>query len=149
MRLGLPASREREFVETMALYFLTWKKGKVTRVLRSYNIFICIFFKYCVDVENCSGEREFAETVALYFLTWERDKVARVLRSYNVFIFIFYFLNIVLTWKIVVLAETSVLYIYIYIYRLLIYLSMTFSWNDILSLINSYVLKWNIFFHLS
>ena len=32
---------------------------------------------------------------------------------YNVFIFIFYFLNIVLTWKIVVPAKVSVLYIYI------------------------------------
>ena len=61
------------------------------------------------------GEREFAEIVALYFLTWEMDKVAWVLRCYNVFIFIFYFLNIVLTWKIVVPAEASVIYIYIYI----------------------------------
>ena len=36
-------------------------------------------------------------------------KVARVLRCYNVFVFIFYFLNIVLTWKIAVPAEASVL----------------------------------------
>ena len=35
---------ERELAETVALYFLTWERDKVARVLRCYNVFIFIFY---------------------------------------------------------------------------------------------------------
>ena len=35
---------EREFAETVALYFLTWERDKVVRVLRCYNVFVFIFY---------------------------------------------------------------------------------------------------------
>ena len=44
------------------------------------------FFKYYADVENCGASRDFG--------------------------FIYIYINIMLTWKIVVLTEVSVLYIY-------------------------------------
>ena len=55
---------EREFAETVALYFLTWERGKVARALRCYNVFIFIFYFLNIML-----------TWALYFLTWERGKV--------------------------------------------------------------------------
>ena len=60
---------EREFAETVALYFLTWERGKVARVLRSYNfIFIYfLFFKYCADVENCGASKDFG---FIYIYRW-------------------------------------------------------------------------------
>ena len=34
----------------MALYFLTWERGKVARVLRCYNVFVFIFIFYFLNI---------------------------------------------------------------------------------------------------
>ena len=47
---------ERVFVETVALYFLTWER---VRLLGFWGVIIFLFFKYCADVENCGASRGF------------------------------------------------------------------------------------------
>ena len=63
----------------------------------------CGAFKYCADMENCGASRGFGFIFFKYCADVENCGA-------------FKYLNIVLTWKIVVPAEVSVLYIYIYIY---------------------------------